>query len=61
MYYRCDSYNHFYHGYLKNIIFVFREVEITSEVTGHAPSPVLNVGVRQDGVLVGRDETFSLF
>lgn len=28
------------------------DVEITSEVTGHAPSPVLNVGVRQDGVLV---------
>jgi len=28
------------------------EVEITSEVTGHAPSPVLNVGVRQDGVLI---------
>jgi len=28
------------------------EVEITSEVTGHAPSPVLNVGVRQDGILI---------
>jgi len=33
----------------------FREdsdVEITSEVTGHAPSPVLTVNVRQDGVLI---------
>jgi hypothetical protein len=29
------------------------EVEITSEVTGHAPTPVLNVGVRQDGTLIG--------
>merc|ERR1712227_65334 len=28
------------------------EVEITSEVTGHAPTPVLNVGVRQDGILI---------
>lgn len=28
------------------------EVEITSEVTGHAPAPILNVGVRQGGVLV---------
>lgn len=28
------------------------EVEITSEVTGHAPTPVLNVGVRQDGTLI---------
>jgi hypothetical protein len=32
----------------------FREddVEITSEVTGFAPPPLLNVGVRQDGVLI---------
>jgi hypothetical protein len=30
------------------------EVEITSEVTGHAPTPVLNVGVRQDGTLIGK-------
>jgi len=28
------------------------EVEITSEVTGHAPTPVLNIGVRQDGILI---------
>jgi len=33
----------------------FREdsdIEITSEVTGQAPIPVLNVGVRQDGTLI---------
>jgi len=46
---------------LNKYYILFREVEITSEVTGHAPSPVLNVGVRQDGVLVGRDGLLSLF
>jgi len=28
------------------------DIEITSEVTGKAPIPVLNVGVRQDGTLI---------
>ena len=28
-------------------------IEITSEVTGTAPIPILNVGVRQNGQLVG--------
>ena len=29
------------------------DVEITSEVTGVAPEPYLNIGVRQDGILIG--------
>jgi len=31
------------------------DIEITSEVTGTAPIPVLNVGVRQDGTLIDEE------
>ena len=39
---------------------MYSDVEITSEVTGVAPEPYLNIGVRQDGILIGKHYIFYL-
>ena len=38
--------------YVICLLLLSSDIEITSEVTGTAPIPVLNVGVRQDGTLI---------